>query len=116
MLGWRSFRPAAWLFQRIWQSETHMRNISGPSRHLKQGGQGMTEYIIILALIVIAGIGAYSFFGQTFRQQDAGIAKDKSGKGAATDVPGAQKPVNQEPQKAAEGKDTGDSKGAAVNK
>ena len=92
-----------------------MGHISSPTRHLKQGGQGMTEYIIILALIVIAGIGAYSFFGQTFRQQDAGIAKDKSGK-AATAVSGAQKPANQEPRNAVEAKDTGESKSAAVNK
>ncbi|HKA46334.1 MAG TPA: pilus assembly protein [Burkholderiales bacterium] len=93
-----------------------MGHVSSPSRRLKLGGQGMMEYIIILALVVIAGIGAYSFFGQTFKQHDAGAAKDKSGKAAATDVPGAQKPAGQEPRKAAEPNDTGDAKSTAANK
>ena len=31
--------------------------------------QGMTEYIIIVALIAVSAIGVYSFFGQTIRNQ-----------------------------------------------
>jgi Flp pilus assembly pilin Flp len=48
-----------------------------------QLGQGMTEYIIIVALIAIAAIGVYSFFGQTIRGQTAGMAAEMSG-GSAT--------------------------------
>ncbi|MDB5822448.1 MAG: hypothetical protein JWR21_1152 [Herminiimonas sp.] len=42
-------------------------------------GQGMTEYIIIVALIAIAAIAVYQFFGQTIRNQTAGIAKELAG-------------------------------------
>lgn len=40
----------------------------------KVRGQGMTEYIIIVALIAVAAIGVYNFFGKTVRHQTAGIA------------------------------------------
>ena len=53
-------------------------------------GQGMTEYIIIVALIAIAAIGVYSFFGQTVRQQTAGMAKELSGQSAKDQISGAQ--------------------------
>jgi Flp pilus assembly pilin Flp len=49
---------------------------------LRQLGQGMTEYIIIVALIAVAAIGVYSMFGQTIRGQVAGLAGEVSGKGA----------------------------------
>lgn len=42
-------------------------------------GQGMTEYIIIVALIAVAAIGVYRLFGDTVRQQMAGLAKELSG-------------------------------------
>lgn len=45
----------------------------------KQFGQGMMEYIIIVALIAIAAIGVYSMFGKTVRNQSAGLAKELSG-------------------------------------
>jgi len=51
----------------------------------RQLGQGMTEYIIIVALIAISAIGVYNFFGKTVRQEVAGIALGLSGnEGAAT--------------------------------
>jgi Flp pilus assembly pilin Flp len=40
----------------------------------KPRGQGMTEYIIIVALIAVAAIGVYSYFGKTVRNQSATIA------------------------------------------
>ena len=40
-----------------------------------QLGQGMTEYIIIVALIAIAAIGSFQFFGQTARSQAAAAAQ-----------------------------------------
>ena len=46
----------------------------------KQAGQGMTEYIIIVALIAVAAIGVYSFFGNTVREQMAGITNEVAGK------------------------------------
>jgi Flp pilus assembly pilin Flp len=39
----------------------------------KQRGQGMTEYIIIVALVAIAAIGIYSVFGRTVKAQMAQI-------------------------------------------
>lgn len=45
----------------------------------KQRGQGMMEYIIIVALIAVAAIGTYSVFGKTIRNQSAGLAKEISG-------------------------------------
>jgi len=42
-------------------------------------GQGMTEYIIIVALIAIAAIGVFTYFGQTARNQVAGMAQELSG-------------------------------------
>lgn len=49
---------------------------------VKQLGQGMTEYIIIVALIAVAAIAVYQFFGQTIRSQTSGIALEVSGQSA----------------------------------
>jgi len=51
-------------------------------KSLRQRGQGMTEYIIIVALIAVAAIGVYSMFGQTIRGQVAGLAGEVAGTGA----------------------------------
>ena len=56
----------------------------------KQHGQGMTEYIVIVALIAIAAIAVYQFFGQTVRSQTAGIAQELSGVSATTATADAQ--------------------------
>lgn len=56
----------------------------------KQSGQGMTEYIIIVALIAVAAIAVYQFFGQTIRSQTAGIAMEVSGQSAGSAITGAQ--------------------------
>lgn len=49
-------------------------------RHrVKQYGQGMTEYIIIVALIAIAAIAVYSMFGSTVRHQVSGMAQELGG-------------------------------------
>lgn len=54
-------------------------------KYLKQLGQGMTEYIIIVALIAIAAIAVYSFFGDTLRGQTAAMTQELSGvSGTAT--------------------------------
>jgi Tfp pilus assembly protein FimT len=45
-------------------------------------GQGMTEYIIVVALIAIAAIGVYTAFGKTLRGQMAVTAQSLAGKSA----------------------------------
>lgn len=45
----------------------------------RQRGQGMTEYIIIVALIAVAAIAVYQFFGQTIRSQMSAIANEVAG-------------------------------------
>ncbi|KQQ91783.1 Flp family type IVb pilin [Massilia sp. Leaf139] len=50
-----------------------------------QRGQGMMEYVIIVALIAVAAIGIYSAFGRTVRVQTAGMAQEISGTKASTE-------------------------------
>ena len=49
----------------------------------RQRGQGMTEYIVIVALVAVAAIGVYSLLGQTIRNQTAGLALEIAGQDAA---------------------------------
>jgi type IV pilus assembly protein PilA len=46
---------------------------------LRQRGQGMTEYIIIVALIAVAAIGVYQAFGKVVRGQSAVAATALAG-------------------------------------
>ena len=48
-------------------------------KRAKQRGQGMTEYIIIVALIAVAAIAVYQYFGNTVRNQTAAIANEVAG-------------------------------------
>jgi len=45
----------------------------------RRAGQGMTEYIIMVALIAIAAIGVYGLFGETLRNQVGGMAQSLAG-------------------------------------
>lgn len=45
----------------------------------KQLGQGMTEYIIIVALIAITAITVYNIFGDTVRGQVGDMAAELGG-------------------------------------
>jgi type IV pilus assembly protein PilA len=45
----------------------------------QQRGQGMTEYIVIVALVAVAAIATYQFLGQTVRNQTASIAQEIAG-------------------------------------
>jgi type IV pilus assembly protein PilA len=47
-------------------------------------GQGMTEYIIVVALVAIAAIGVYTAFGKTLRGQMAVTAQSLAGKSASS--------------------------------
>jgi hypothetical protein len=57
----------------------HNKRLAGRRRQL---GQGMTEYIIIVALVAIGAIGVYNLFGKTVRDQTSamafGLAGDKT--------------------------------------
>ncbi|MBF0256255.1 MAG: hypothetical protein HQL47_07305 [Gammaproteobacteria bacterium] len=49
------------------------------TQRIKQFGQGMTEYIIIVALIAIAAIAVYGFFGDTIRGQMGAMSEELAG-------------------------------------
>ena len=91
-----------------------MGNRSGLSRTAGSRGQGMTEYLIIIALIAIAAIGVYSFFGQSAVRQPAGeIEQEPTGKAVAKEAAGAPAKA---PAKAAEAKGGEGSKSTAPGK
>ena len=50
----------------------------------KRNGQGLTEYIIIVALVAVAGIGIVNIFGNQLRNQFFTIVKAMSGSETAT--------------------------------
>lgn len=58
-----------------------------PKRSL---GQGMTEYIIIVALIAIAAIAVTSLFGGSVRSQMAGMAQEMGGTSANAQIGNAK--------------------------
>lgn len=68
----------------------------------KQLGQGMTEYIIIVALIAVAAIGVYSYFGGTIRAQTAGMAAEMAGGKASENQQKAKADSDAATQSAAE--------------
>lgn len=53
-------------------------------------GQGVTEYIIIVALIIIAAVAVYRFCGQAIRGKASGIAMETSERPADTPVKNAE--------------------------
>jgi pilus assembly protein Flp/PilA len=55
----------------------------------RQRGQGMSEYIIITALVAVAGIGLFAAFGDTLQNQMAGMSREMAGRSAATDITNA---------------------------
>lgn len=59
-----------------------MQSIRTQSR---QRGQGMTEYIIIVALIAVAAIGVYSYFGQAVKGQTSAMTQELAGKDATSE-------------------------------
>lgn len=63
-----------------------MKRKSPQSNHpLRQLGQGMTEYIIIVALIAVSAIGVFRLFGDTLRHQMAGLSQELSGQTGSTE-------------------------------
>jgi len=55
-----------------------------------QRGQGMTEYIVIVALVAIAAIAVYQLFGQVVRSQTAAVARELAGESGAAEGRKAQ--------------------------
>lgn len=49
------------------------------SSRRKVRGQGMTEYVIIVALIAIAAIGVYAAFGNVIKGQTGAMAAELGG-------------------------------------
>jgi Tfp pilus assembly protein FimT len=62
---------------------------AAPRNRRRSLGQGMTEYLIVLGLIAIAGIAVFSFFGTSMRNQVAGMAAEIAGDTGATAVAAA---------------------------
>jgi len=56
---------------------------------VKQLGQGMTEYIIIVALIAVSAIAVSQLFGSTVRNQMAGISSEVAGTNGAAAIAAA---------------------------
>lgn len=56
----------------------------------RQRGQGMTEYIIVVALVAIAAIAVYQLFGQVIRSQTAAMAKELAGEDGSEQSRAAQ--------------------------
>lgn len=54
------------------------------ARPFEVKGQGMTEYIIVVALIAVAAIGVYSAFGDILRGQTSVAAVALSGESNTT--------------------------------
>lgn len=65
-----------------------MKTLATKSRSSKKyiAGQGMSEYLIIIGLVAVAGIGVMSFFGQTVQHQVAGISAELSGGDANAEI------------------------------
>ena len=51
---------------------------------IRQIGQGMSEYLIIVGLIAVAAIGVVGFMGDTVSSQMAGMAQELAGNSGAT--------------------------------
>ncbi|WP_449427430.1 pilus assembly protein [Rhodanobacter umsongensis] len=65
-------------------------NVNAGMGRRRQRGQGMTEYIIIVALVAIAAIAVYSFFGKTVRGQMDNITSQLSGSDGSVGLAQAQ--------------------------
>lgn len=70
-----------------------------------QSGQGMTEYIIIVAVIALAAIAAFSYFGKTVRDQSAAMSYSLAG-----DKKDASKATKAAKDSAKDAKDEADAK------
>lgn len=56
----------------------------------RQRGQGMTEYIIVVALVAVAAIAVYQLFGQVVRSQTAAMVREIAGEDGTAESRTAQ--------------------------
>lgn len=61
----------------------------------RQAGQGMTEYIVIVALVAVAAIAVYQYLGQVVRSQTAAMARELAGEDGSVQSRAAQAAVRQ---------------------
>ena len=71
-------------------------------------GQGMSEYLIIVALVAVAGIAVMGFFGGAARNQVAGIAAEISGQSAKVSIAASKTAGTAAVETAKEGNGLGD--------
>ncbi len=67
-----------------------MSLVSFPVSRRRLKGQSMSEYLIITALIAVAGIGVFSYFGDAVSSQVAAMSKEISGADGGSDVSAAK--------------------------
>ena len=65
------------LFQKI-----NLKN----TKFSQQRGQGMSEYIIIVAMVAVGAIAVFTNFGGVIRNQVAGMANELSGSSGAANI------------------------------
>ena len=68
----------------------------------RQAGQGMAEYIIIVALVAVAGLATWELVGSSIGQSAAGVASSIAGTDASVIRNQAQGTATQAATKAAE--------------
>jgi len=73
-----------------------------PRRFGRQAGQGMAEYIIIVALVAVAGLATWELVGSSIGQSAAGVASAIAGTDATTIRNQAQATATQASAKAGE--------------
>ncbi|WP_258130663.1 Flp family type IVb pilin [Achromobacter anxifer] len=56
----------------------------------RQSGQGMTEYVVIVALVAVEAIAVYQYFGQVVRSQTAAMARELAGEDGSAQSRSAQ--------------------------
>lgn len=67
-----------------------MRRVAKQNIRAREGGQGMTEYIVIVALVAVAAIAVYQSFGQVVRSQTAAMARELAGEDGSEQSRAAQ--------------------------
>jgi Tfp pilus assembly protein PilE len=67
-----------------------LRELLLRGQHHSQKGQGMTEYVIVVALVAVAAIAVYQSFGQVVRSQTAAMARELAGEDGTRQVRAAR--------------------------
>jgi Flp pilus assembly pilin Flp len=66
--------------------KTNLKN----TQRSQQRGQGMSEYIIIVAMVAVGAIAVFTNFGGVIRNQVAGMANELSGQDGDPSIKAAQ--------------------------